>query len=209
MVLWRTNFTSSRDCALLLRSAPLHPGGQIGSHSRVVRRNTVWGTLRAPLGLRICSRRNKTFRFTIDLTSCLCYVLKAARPPVTTSKRTLTKSGSRKSVRLSTTEPAAKKTSTARPRSASPSQQRANAARVANGSAPPREERGVRRRPSPPELLSAGIRSSPDAHGGSRCIRLTHVAAACSVCGRFCTAAHLMGDKRARCAHCCPVCGPL
>jgi hypothetical protein len=39
-----------------------------------------------------------------------------------------------------------------------------------------------------------------------RCVRLTHVVGSCSVCGRYGTVVHLVGDERARCLQCCPVC---
>ena len=39
-----------------------------------------------------------------------------------------------------------------------------------------------------------------------RCVRLSHVVGSCSVCGRYGTVVHLVGDERARCLQCCPVC---
>jgi hypothetical protein len=123
---------------------------------------------------------------------------------VTKSKRTSPESGNGKPVLSPAAEFAMKNRSNPRPRIATLSPQRANEVRLAARSL--HDERGVRRPPGGSALLSAGVHSSSAAHGLNRCVRLTHVAAACSVCGGFCQVAHLTGDKRARCAYCCPVC---
>ena len=73
--------------------------------------------------------------------------------------------------------------------------------RKANGEV----SRGKPARPSQSELFTE-IHSFPEAQSAKRCVRLTHVSAACSACGRYGDVAHLLGDKRARCGHCCPVC---
>src|SRR3982751_2900442 len=65
------------------------------------------------------------------------------------------------------------------------------------------EQAGVRALPIRSEL-SGGVHFSCDAQGAKRCVRLTHVTAFCSVCGGWDRVVHLMGDKRARCVHCCP-----
>jgi hypothetical protein len=48
------------------------------------------------------------------------------------------------------------------------------------------------------------IRSQSEA---KRCVRVMHVIGTCSVCRGFCDVVHLLGDKRARCGQCCPLCG--
>jgi len=52
------------------------------------------------------------------------------------------------------------------------------------------------------------VRARSEVARAQRCVRLTHVVGSCSVCGRYGTVVHLLGDERARCAHCCPVCHP-
>jgi hypothetical protein len=52
----------------------------------------------------------------------------------------------------------------------------------------------------------SSVLPASDVPGVKRCVRLVHVAASCSVCGCSCDVAHLIGDKRARCLRCCPVC---
>jgi hypothetical protein len=49
-------------------------------------------------------------------------------------------------------------------------------------------------------------RISSDEVNAKRCVRVVHVIGTCSVCRGFCDVVHLLGDKRARCGHCCPVC---
>src|SRR3982751_2003879 len=52
------------------------------------------------------------------------------------------------------------------------------------------------------------VRARSEVARAQRCVRLTHVVGCCSVCGRYGTVVHLLGDERARCVQCCPVCQP-
>jgi hypothetical protein len=125
---------------------------------------------------------------------------------VTKSNGKSPESSNGKSVLSSAAESAIprKRRSSARPRSATPSQPRANEVTLGNRFVD--DEGGVGRLPIQSEFLSERSHSSSNAHSLNRCVRLTHVAGDCSVCGGFCHVAHLIGDKRARCASCCPVC---
>ena len=66
-------------------------------------------------------------------------------------------------------------------------------------------------------LQAAGnpVTTSPPVSGGRasepkltarRCVRLRPVIAHCSLCGSPAHEVHLIGDRRARCVQCCPVC---
>jgi hypothetical protein len=64
--------------------------------------------------------------------------------------------------------------------------------------------------PAMPRIRSqseSSERISSDKIEAKRCVRVTHVIATCSVCRGFCDVVHLLGDKRAHCGQCCPLCG--
>jgi hypothetical protein len=140
-------------------------------------------------------RRYKTFQVCIDLTFRLCYVWRCT-PPVTRNKTIPAKKSARKHAPSASGKPTMpeKKTGTASRRKTE--QRRA-------------KEEGSRGKSARPRIRSQSEslgRISSDEANAKRCIRVMHVIGACSVCRGFCNVVHLLGDKRARCGQCCPVC---
>jgi hypothetical protein len=139
-------------------------------------------------------RANKTFQIRIDLVSHLCYLL-GRRPPVIKSKRIAAKRSVRKHALSASEKPSIPKKTTSVLRR-----------KMVQGRAKeevPRDKSAVPRLRSQSE--SSGQISSGES-SAKRCVRVMHVIGTCSVCRGFCDVVHLLGDKRARCGQCCPVC---
>jgi hypothetical protein len=69
---------------------------------------------------------------------------------------------------------------------------------------PRKGSRPIRKAPTSPTVSEEKASAVKPIAG--RCVRLRPVIAQCSLCGSPADEVHLVGDRRARCEQCCPVC---